>query len=166
MKKPFLFLVSLLIGISLFTWVISFIGWQEIKNTFLGFSSWKGLVVFLLSLLIAILGSLKWQIILRGKKIKVSFFELFKYYLAGFSISFFAPVFLGVGGFFSTYLLKKKHSIDWLKGVSSLIIDRISEWTTNLLVIFTGILIFLYKIGPLPRKLTLIFGITFLFFSI
>lgn len=165
MRKVFLFLASLSLGIGVLVWIYKIIGWNEIMNAFLVFSGWQGLTIFLLSILIAIVGNWKWLIILKGKEIKISFFDLFKYYLAGFSIIFLAPILFGGGEFLKVYILKKKNPINWSKVIASVIIDRISEWTTNLLVIFSGILIFLYKVGLPPRKLTLVFGMTLLFFS-
>ena len=48
------FLLSLLIGIFLFIWVIKFVGWPEIKQAFLVFTGWQGIAILFVSLLLEI----------------------------------------------------------------------------------------------------------------
>ncbi len=165
MKRFLLFLVSLLIGVGLFIWIGKVVGWQEIKNAFLVFTGWQGLTVFSLTLLAILIGNWKWKEILRGENIKISFRELFKPYLAGFAIMFLAPILLWGGEIFRGYVLKEKNSIPWSKGMASVFIDRILEWTANLVVIFFGVLFFLLMIGFPPKNLAIIFGGVFLFFA-
>lgn len=163
MKKILLFLFSLLIGIGLFGLVVKFVGWQEIKRVFLAFSGWKGFIIFFLSLLLALVVTWKWQIILKAEEVNVSFFNLFKFYLAGSSLTYFFPIIFWGGETFRAYLLKQKNSISWAKGMASVIIDRILDWTTNLAVIFLGITFFLLKISLPTKEITIIFSGIFLF---
>ncbi|GAH80554.1 unnamed protein product, partial [marine sediment metagenome] len=128
-------------------------GWQEIKNAFLVFTGWQGLAILGLTLLMALIGNWKWKEILRGENVKISFRELFKPYLAGFAVMFLAPILLLGGEFFRGYVLKKNNSIPWSKGMASVFIDRILEWTANLVVIFFGVLFFLLIIGLPSMKL-------------
>jgi len=158
MKKILLFLFSLLIGIGLFVWIIKTVGWQEIKRAFLVFTGWQGLVILGLTLLIALIGNWKWKEILKGEDVQISFRSLFSPYLAGFTVMYLAPILVWGGEFFRGYVLKEKNKIPWSKGMASIIIDRILEWTANLVVIFFGILFFLLKIGSPPKKLAAIFG--------
>ncbi len=166
MKKFSLFLFSLLIGTGIFIWIGKTVGWQEIKKAFLVFAGWQGIVIFVLTLLMVLIGTWKWQEILRGQTLNISFKNLLKPYLAGFSIMFLAPILLWGGEIFRAYVLKEKHSITWFRGMASVIIDRILEWTTNLVVIFLGIIFFLYKIGLPPKNLGIIFGGSLLIFII
>lgn len=164
MKKFLFFLISLTAGIVLFIWIVKFVGWQNIKSAFLIFTGWKGLIIFGLTLLMMLIGSRKWKEILKGEKINVPFKSLFKIYLAGFSVMFLAPVMLLGGEIFRGYVLKEKNKVPWSKGMASVIIDRILDWTVNLMVIFLGVLIFLLTIGLPPKNLAIIFGGAFLFF--
>lgn len=164
MKKILLFLISLSAGIGLFIWIGKTVGWREIKNAFLIFTGWHGIVIFLLTFLMMLIGSWKWREILKGQGVGISFWELFKPYLAGFTVMFLAPILLWAGEAFRGYLLKKKKEIPWPKVVASVFIDRILEWTTNLTIIFLGTLFFLYKIGLPPKNLLIIFGGAFLLF--
>lgn len=166
MKKVLLFLISLLLGTGLFVWIGKTVGWGEIKNAFLVFTGWQWVVILGLTALMAFAGTWKWKEILSGEGVKVSFKGLIPPYLAGFSIMFLAPILLWGGEVFRSYYLKEKNSVPWLKGMASVIIDRILEWTTNLVVIFFGILFFLHKISFLPRNLGIIFGTAFLFFAV
>jgi len=165
MKKFLLFLVSLSVGMGLFIWIGKIVGWQEIKNAFLVFTGWQGLVIFGLTLLMMLIGNWKWKEILKGENIKTSFRELFRPYLAGFAVMFLAPILLLAGEIFRGYILKAKNFVPWSKGMASVFIDRITEWTANLVVIFFGILFFLYTIGLPPRNLGIIFGGAFLLFA-
>ena len=51
MKKFLLFLLSLLIGLGLFIWILKFIGWQAIKDAFSSFTGWQGLIILGLTIL-------------------------------------------------------------------------------------------------------------------
>lgn len=165
MKKVLLFIVSLLIGVCLFIWIGKVVGWQEIKDSFLVFTGWFGIIIFLLTLLIILISNWRWQEILKEEGSQISFKDLFPSYLSGFSIMFLAPILLWGGEIFRSYLLRRNNSISWSKGVASVIIDRILEWTTNLIIIFFGTLFFLFAIGFPPMKLGIIFGGVFLFFT-
>jgi len=112
-----------------------------------------------------LIGNWKWKEILKGENIKTSFRELFRPYLAGFAVMFLAPILLLAGEIFRGYILKAKNFVPWSKGMASVFIDRITEWTANLVVIFFGILFFLYTIGLPPRNLGIIFGGAFLLFA-
>ena len=164
MKKILLFLISLSAGLGLFIWIGRFVGWREIRNAFSVFSGWHGVAVIGLTLLAATFGAKKWGEILRGEGVNLSFWRLIKPYLAGFAMMFLAPIIFLAGEIIRAYFLKKKRSVPWSKGLSSVLIDRISEWTVNLIVIFFGASFFLYNIGLPPKHLAIIFGGVFFFF--
>jgi len=165
-KKLLLFLFSLFIGIGLFIWIGKVVGWEKIKDAFLVFTGWQGLTIFGLTGLMMAVGNWKWKEILRSQNVKISFWRLSEFYLAGFALVFLVPIVVFGGEIFRSYILKEKGLVPWVKGLASIIIDRILEWTTNLAVIFLGILFFLYKIGLPPKNLAIIFGGVFLLFVI
>jgi len=166
MRKIFLLLISLFVGIFVFFFIGRTIGWREIKNAFLVFTGWQGLIILILTLLMMLIGNWKWKEILKGEGVDVSFWNLFKPYLAGFSIMFLAPILLLGGEVVRGYILKNRNSIVWSKGMASVLIERILEWTVNLLVIFSGLLFFLLMIDLPPRNLTILMSSLFLFFTI
>lgn len=164
MKKFLLFLFSLLVGFGLFIWIGKTVGWQEIKRAFLVFTGWHGFAILGLTLLMALVGTWKWREILKGIGTKISFGELFKPYLAGFSIMYLLPMMVLSGEILRGYVLKEKNQIPYSKGIASIVIERIFEWTVNLTIIFLGILFFLLTIGLPPAKLGVIFGGVFFIF--
>lgn len=166
MKRFFLFLISFLIGVGLFIWIGRTIGWQEIKRSFLMFTGWQGLLIFLLTLIWMSVGTWKWKEILRCEDVNIPFSELFWSYLAGFSILYFFPIMLFGGETLRAYIIKRKSTTSISKGMASVLIDRILDWTTNLIVAFFGTTFFFFKIGLPPQKLALILFGSFLFWII
>lgn len=166
MKKLLFFSISLLIGIGLFIWIGKTVGWQEIQRAFLVFTGWQGVVILALTVLMALVGTWKWKEILKGEGVDISFGELWKIYLASFSMRYLVPMIIIGAELFQGYVLKERNKISWSKGMSSVIIDRILEWTANLAVVFIGIIFFFHKICLPPRNLGIIFGIAFFIFVI
>lgn len=150
MRKFLLFLVPLLIGTGLFYWVIRTVGWQEIKNSFLVFTGWQGLVILGLTLLMAVFGTLIWHEALKGIGAKTSFRKLLQAYLSAFTIRYLFPVAIVGSEIFQGHILKEIDSVSWEKSIASVILNRILELTANMVVIFFGILFFVFKIA-LPR---------------
>ena len=166
MKKFFLFLISLFIGIGIFLWIGKTVGWSEISSAFLLFTGIHGVIILVLTLLVLLVGNRKWQEILKAQNVKIPFFELFKAFLAGFSVMFLAPVLVWGGEVLRGYVIRRKNKIAWSKIMASVFIDRVLEWTINLIVIVLGSFYFLYKIGLPSKNLLMIFGSVFLaFFS-
>ena len=166
MKKFWLFLISLLIGVGLFFWIIKFVGWQTIKNALSVFTGWQGMVILGLTFLLSLICILKWKEILKGLGTEISFRNLFRPYFAGFSVMYFFPIALMGGEVLRSYLLKEKKYLSWTKGMASVIIDRILDWTTNLIIVFLGMIFFLSKASSLPQKLGIIFGGVFFFWVV
>jgi len=158
MSKILLLFVSLLIGIGIFFWMIQRVGWEEIIVVFSTFSLQKGVAIILLTSLIMATGTWKWKEILADKDIRVDFWSLFKFYLAGFAVMFLAPVLVWGGEAFRAYMIKQKSKGSWSETVASVVIDRVVEWTTNLVVVLAGGAVFLLNIGLPPKNLSLIFG--------
>jgi uncharacterized protein (TIRG00374 family) len=165
MKKILLLMVSLLIGSGLFFWVLKLVGPDKIKNAFDILSSWSGLAIIFLTVIMAFIGTWKWKEILKGEGVSISFSGLFMPYLAGYAVMLLAPIMLWGGEILRGYFLKEKHSVPWSKGLASVIIDRIFEWTANLVVMVLGVLFFLTKIENFPIKLEFFFGGIFFIFA-
>lgn len=165
MKKIFLFLFSLLVGFILFFWVLESVGLDKIKSAFFVLTSWHGLVIIFLTVIMAFVGTWKWREILRGEGVRVSFSGIFLPYLAGYAVMLLAPIMVWGGEILRGYFLKERHDVSWSKGLASVIIDRIFEWTANLVVMVLGIMFFLTKIKFFPKNLELFFGAIFLIFA-
>lgn len=140
MKRFLVFVVFLVVGIILFSSVVRTVGWQEIWNLIQEFWGEKGILLFVLTLLMLFLGVVRWREILRYQGYKISFFSLCKQYFGGFSLSFFVPmVFLG-SELFRAYALKEFHQVPLQRGIVSVVVERFLEITTYLFIIGAGII--------------------------
>lgn len=148
----------------LFYWIANLIGWQEIKNALLLFTGLNGLAIFGLTLLMMLIGIWRWNEILLAQGVNIRFRSLISPYFAGFAVMFLAPTLIGLGEAFRGYIIKNKNDIPWPKAATSVLIDRILEWTINLVVISVGVLFFILKMGLPPKEISVVFGVAFLFF--
>jgi len=165
MNKPLiLIIISFLIGIVAFFLMGRLIGWDEIGKAFSVFTFWQATIILFLTLIISLLGNLRWKEILASQGIDMSFFKLYKIYLGGYSIMYLFPSILLAGEFFRMYGLTKERGLSWKRTSPSVIIERVLEWTGNLLVVFIGLFLFVFKLSYFPKKIVVIFGIAFLFF--
>lgn len=163
-KQKLLLAFSFLFGLALFIWLGRIIGWGEIGTAFAVFTGWQGLVIIFLSLAIAAIGNWRWKEILKDSGINVPFYQLFKIYLGGYAMMYLFPILVWGGEAFRVYGLGKEKNLSWKKTFSSVIIERILEWTANIIVIFLGLGFFLYKVYLPPKELVMVFGVALLFF--
>ena len=148
MKRLYLFFGTLAIGILVFTLLISRVGWNEILEALSAFSFSKALVVVLLTAIFLWVGGMRWQRILKGQGYSISLPSIMKLYIAGFSLVFFLPMIPFANEFFRASAIEKGYSIPFTTRMSSVVIDRILEVTSNLLVIIAGVVIFLFLGNP------------------
>ncbi len=144
MKKIGSILASLLIGFFIFFFVIKWTGWQEIKNAFSLFLSYKGLILVVLSVLIWIIGALKWKLILKDQGYDFSFSKLLEIYFAGFSLTYLTPIAIIGGEGFRAYALRNKFSIPWRKNIAVLAIEKILSALSLGVFLLFGVVSFLF----------------------
>ncbi len=147
MKKILNFLIALIIGIFIFGLVIKIVGLKRIEEATLLFLSFKGLIIVLLTFIIAIISVLRWKLILRSQGFNPLANELKdigKIWLVGFAICYLTPVALFGGEAFRVYLAKKKFNLKWEKSAASVVIDKILDGTFFLMFLIIGILTFLF----------------------
>ncbi|MDD3032925.1 MAG: lysylphosphatidylglycerol synthase transmembrane domain-containing protein [Candidatus Pacebacteria bacterium] len=162
-KQGLLFLISILFGIAIFIYVGNIIGWDFILKSFTIFLDKEGFLIIFLSFLIAFLGGLRWKQIVKDEGAasdKISLFDYFKFYTAGFSIVYLFPIIIFGGEIFRATLLEQKAKIGWDKALASVAIERIVEWTINILVILFGTLYFFYRIAMPEGNILFIFIIS------
>ncbi|MCD6270204.1 flippase-like domain-containing protein [bacterium] len=145
MSKTIKFFIALTIGILLFIAVIKYIGSNSLIDSFVFILSLKGVVIVLLSLLIAVIGIWKWQLILKSENENFKFRDLAGLWLLGYAVSFITPVALIGGEAFRIYFCKKKLNLKWEKGGASVLIDKISDATLYLFFLTIGFLLFLFN---------------------
>ena len=164
MKRLLLLFLSIFIGIVLFFKVVESIGWDVINDAFSVFTVWQCFVILFLSLFVILVSAWRWQIILKSQNIYLPFKSLLSSYLIGFGAIFFAPLIVFGGEAIRGYALKKKNSVPWIDSLSSIFVDKISEWIINLIIIFFSIIFFLSKAGFAFKDLLIFFGV-FIFFA-
>jgi len=163
-KQKLLLIFSFLLGLAIFVWLGRMIGWEEVGRVFAVFTGWQGLVMVLLSFIIAFVGNWRWKEILKDSDIEVPFFNLFRIYLGGYAMMYLFPILIWGGEAFRVYGLGQEKKLSWRKTFSSVIIERVLEWTVNIVVIFLGLSFFLYKVYLPPKELIMVFGVALVFF--
>ncbi|MFA5086965.1 MAG: lysylphosphatidylglycerol synthase transmembrane domain-containing protein [Candidatus Paceibacterota bacterium] len=163
-RNIFLVLFSLLAGVIILIWLGKVIGWDKIISAFEVFKGWQGVVIVALSFLIAIIGNWRWSEILKDKQINIPFWKLFRVYLGGYAIMYLFPIIVLSGEIFRVFAIVKEEKVPTPKAAASVIIERVLEWTINLLVIFFGLFFLTFKLSILPVQVLYVFGIALLFF--
>jgi len=163
-RQKILLLFSFLLGLIIFIWLGKIIGWEEIVASLSIFTGWQGLIILLLSFLVAIIGNWRWKEILKDSGENVDFWNLFKIYLGGYAMMYLFPILVWGGEGFRVYGLTKKNKISWKKTFASVFIERILEWTANIFIIFIGLFFFLYNVYLPPKEIIFIFGIFLILF--
>jgi uncharacterized protein (TIRG00374 family) len=166
-KQQLLVIFSFILGLAIFLWLGRIIGWEKIGEAFAVFTGWQGLAIIALTFLIVIIGNLRWKEILEDAEVHVPFWDLFRIYLGGYAMMYLLPTLVWGGEAFRMYGLSKEKKIPWQKTFSSVVIERILEWTVNIIVIVLGVLAFIfykYKTRLPAPEILLIFGLAFAFF--
>lgn len=165
MRKIFFSLISLLLGILLFFWLLSRAEWQEAKNTFLRLSGMEVGLLLLLAILGTLLGAARWRQILKSKGCYFSLRELYGLYLASFAITYLAPIIVFGGEIFRGYVLnsRMKDSTPFKTGMAASFIDGIFEYAFGWLALLLGIASLLFTVGLPIKNLQISFFLIFLF---
>ncbi len=163
-KNILLVSVSFLVGAGIFVWLGKIIGWQEIGDSFKGFTIWQGSLITILTFLVAIVGNWRWQQILKDSEVNIPFWKLFRVYLGGYAMMYLFPIIIMSGEVFRVFGIAKESNIKIHKAAASVLIERILEWTVNLLVIFLGIFLLAFKLDILPEQVLIVFGCALLAF--
>lgn len=163
-RNIFLVLISLLAGVAIFIWFGKVIGWEKIGEAFEVFKGWQGIVIVALSFLVAIAGNWRWYEILKDKEIHIPFWQLFRTYLGGYSMMFLFPIIFLSGEIFRVFAIAKENRVPTPMAASSVIIERILEWTVNILIIFFALFFFAFKLSILPVQILCVFGVALAFF--
>jgi uncharacterized protein (TIRG00374 family) len=165
-RNIFLFLFSLLVGVVIFVWLGRVIDWQKIWASFDVFKGWQGVVIVFLTFIITLVGNWRWYEILKDNQIKIDFWKLWRTYLGGYSLMYFFPIIFLSGEIFRVLNLSAEEKVPVSKAAASVVIERVLEWTVNLVVILFGVLFFAYKLAILPAQILYVFGAFFIGFLV
>ncbi|MGM0439278.1 MAG: lysylphosphatidylglycerol synthase transmembrane domain-containing protein [Patescibacteria group bacterium] len=150
MKKAIKFLVAFGLGLLIFYLVIQRSGVETLGKAANLFFSVHGVAIIGITLLIWFLGVLRWKIILGCQGERRKFTELMGVWSVSYSIDYLTPVAVLGGGALRIYLTKKILHINWEKGLSSAIIDKILDITFHSIFLVAGVAMFL-SFGNFPE---------------
>ncbi len=165
-KQKILLLFSLALGAIVFLWFGKIVGWEEIRESFSVFNIYQAIFILALSFVVIFIGNWRWKEILNDSGEKNNFWSLFKIYLGGYAMMYLLPIIVWGGEGYRVYRLSRDNDISWQKSFSSVFIERILEWTANIIVILVGITFFLFNFYLPSKELMIIFGASlFIFIS-
>ncbi len=124
-------ILTAIIGVIIVIFLFWYIKVEEILKAFSYFSFDKLVLFIIVSIVMMLLHTLKWNIILRAQGCKIPFSKLFIYKLAGFAVSYVTPSAHIGGEPVRAYLLNKNHNIEFKKSLSSVVIDKSLDLSLN-----------------------------------
>ena len=163
MKRIF-FLASLILGLLLFLFAGQQAGINDVWKAISVFPVLIIILVFLINFVaIAIIGSLRWKLILESQNVcDVSFLKILRAKLAGFLVSYITPSVLVGGEPVRAYMIKERSNCSWEKSFASVVIDQTIYFFTIFLFMIIGFL-FLVRYSYLPAEIFYSFGIIIIF---
>ncbi len=165
MKKIFLFIISLVLGVFIFGLVVKKAGIGELVEIFKSFSGWGWCLVLFFTFLVVPISLWRWKIILKGQGYNVSLGKLRNPFLISYSLNYLIPsAFLG-SEFFRGYLIKKNSSVPFAKGLASIVIDKIADLLVGAIMVIIGLFVLLCLISA-PFYLWIVLGILILIYVI
>ena len=142
MRKIFFFVLSSIIGLAAFSFIISKVGIGEIAKAFALFS-WQGLILILfLTFLISAVSILRLKFILKTYGNEFSFSEVGGIWASSFAISYLTPIAVLGGEFFVIYALRKVYLLSWKRSITVAFINKIMDATIFLPFLILGLLVF------------------------
>lgn len=137
---------SLLLGVILFIYVLGKTGFVDTISYFKEASIFPFIAYIIVSFFMMAIKVYRWQVILGAYGFKHSFWSLFAYKLAGFSLSYITPGAMVGGEGLRAYLLKrgsKSKKMTFTKSVSSIIIDKFFDLAVAAMLTSVGIMLVL-----------------------
>jgi len=165
MRNVVKFAVALLVGASLFYFVVKETGveviWQGI-GLFLGP---EGVAIITSTLLIVFVGAFRWKEVIASQGEKISLFIATRYLIKGFTVDFLTPFSLFGGEAVRIFLMEG--SLGLKKSAISTVVDKIMDVTTHFLFLVLGIILFFVYGSSLSGVfLYYIFGVIIFLFLI
>lgn len=144
MRRLFLFFGALGAGGAMFGVLVANVGWGEIWEALATLSLFHAFFVGFLTFFFLLANVWRWHFVLQKQECSISFLDTGKMYLAGFPLLFFVPMFPLANEAFRTAWLKEKHHVELSRGMAAVVIDRMLEVTSNLLLVLAGGVMFLF----------------------
>ncbi len=140
MKKTIFFILSSLLGISLFFAVVYKVGWPSIIKAVSTFSLWELAIVVVLAFAQQFVTTWRWHLILKSQGYHLSYFRLLLAKLVGFAVDYTTPT-PNIGGeALRAYVLKKDSDVNFSTGLASVIIDKVMDFSYALPFVLAGVI--------------------------
>jgi len=165
MKKFIIFLLSFSLGLIFLFGVFKYIvAWQDLQKEIVLFSPVGWVVTGFTFALFLLIDILRWREILRGMGSSCSIKELLGPYLAGFAVTYLAPLAFFGSDFLKVRAIQDKTGLSLSDRVASVFLDRIFHTVFNLILICIGTLLFLKKADGLFERFGQVYMLFFGFF--
>jgi len=165
-KRTFAFVFFLIIGIGLFVSIIVTTGTESILESLRNFSLLGFIILVVLSLLNFALFTLRWDMILHhhhtGKK--VPFYRLFFHRMSAYAVNYLTPSAQTAGEPVRIFFLQEE-GVDTKDAVSTIVIDKIFEYTALILFIFSGVVVSMIEGSMFSGKIEIILIAVILLFG-
>ncbi|MFC1655856.1 lysylphosphatidylglycerol synthase transmembrane domain-containing protein [Patescibacteria group bacterium] len=161
-KKTFVFLGFLAIGIALFVSILLETGFDAIADSLIKFSLVNFLFLLLVSLVNFGLFTWRWSMIIKlhlkktGQK-SPSFVRLFLHRMSAYAVSYLTPTATSGGEPVRVFFLQED-KIDTKTAVSTIVIDKVFEYTALILFIFSGLLVAIIEGSIFSGKVEIMLG--------
>jgi len=148
MKKKYVsILISLLIGAILLVWFYQHVGLTSIINQLIKLRYWQIATIFFFSVVIFLITSFRWRFVLEsflGRKL--AYHNVAKAMVSAYTVSYLTPIMYLGGEGVRALILKKDINVPLNKSFSSILIDRLSEFTAGFIFLFlSGFLLIIFK---------------------
>lgn len=172
MNKTLFFTITLIVGGLLFIAIIEKVGFEKIIQTILTFQLIHFIILLILSMVAAVISTVRWKIVLDAAGNNIPFKKVFAARMIGYSINYLTPSGLVLGEPFKAMVLSGKTELSIGAAMASIIIEASIFLSTFLFFIIVGIFAFLtysdvsLKItSVISGALILLLGIFYLFFT-
>lgn len=161
--KKILIIATVIIGVISFFYIIGSFSTKEVFEPFLNASWWAITGFILVSFLISVSLTKRWEVINKTVGIKIPFWQLYLYRLAGYCISYVTPG-PRVGGEPVVAGLLKKRGINYMQSLSAMVVDKTLDGSVSAVVFIIGTIAAISWFA-LPQNITLVLIISAVFFA-
>jgi len=137
--KYAIIIISIIIGLIIIAGIIHTMPVQNIKDSFKNTTSTSLLKFIGISITMMLLFTWRWHAIITSTE-KVSFWKLFPYKIVGYGISFITPI-AKLGGEPLRAMLLQREGIDFKKGFTTVVIDKLIDLTSSSFLFVLGIIV-------------------------
>lgn len=146
MKKNHLIILSLFAGLLLFVFAFWQVNWSELSEVLFLFPKKALVIIALINFLaIFIIGSYRWQLILKSQGCIMGFWSVVRAKLSGFTFSYVTPSMLIAGEPIRAYMIKEESDCGWERSSASVIIDQVIYLATLFLMVIFGFFLLTQK---------------------